>query len=104
MRALCLVVVLLSGCFSEPEKPNAGVRKERQAAAAAALSKTPTPRTYRYTDGELRVLDIPSADRLNFLEYNRCFVWRDAEFKTASFTCAPASDMAPALEHPNPKD
>lgn len=104
MRALCLVVVLLSGCFSEPEKPNAGVRKERQAKAAAAIAKTPTPRTYRYTDGELRVLDVPSADKNGFMEAQRCFLWRDTEWKTSSLSCSGQADLFPSFENPGPKD
>lgn len=106
MRALiALLTVSLAGCFSEPSKPSAGVRAERKAAAAAEVAKTPIPRVYRYTDGELRILDVPTASKNGFLESNRCFIWRDMELKTASLSCpGPADYLSSGLEHPSPKD
>lgn len=98
MRVL-VICLLLAGCFSEPEKPSAGVRKERQAKAAVTLGKTPVPRTYRYGNGELQVFEVPSADRLGYVEHQRCFVWRDTEFKSSTISCHENMPFAP-LEQP----
>ena len=47
------------------------------------MSRTPTPRTYRIDGNELKVIDLPVKDASGYLELQRCFVWRDAEFRTA---------------------
>ena len=100
MRLILLLLPALVACGAQDSRPSPGVRKERQAAAEAAVSKTPVPRTYRYGDGELMVLDIPSANGSGFVESQRCFVWRDMELKTSSLSCPGPSDLFPALDPP----
>lgn len=99
MRVL-VICLLLAGCFSEPEKPSAGVRKDRQAKAAVTLGKAPVPRTYRYGNGELHVFEVPSADKFGFVEHQRCFLWRDTELNASSLSCASVDSGTP-LEHPD---
>jgi len=84
---LVLSALAAAGCLSsaEAEKPKRAQRQ--QAAAEVELAKTPVPRTYRYTDGELRVIEAPVKDASGFVDVQRCFVWRDHEFKTATISC-----------------
>jgi hypothetical protein len=94
MRVL-LICLLLVACTAESEKPARRTPKERLEASEIQLGKTPQPRVYRYTDAELRVIDVPVKDSSNFVELQRCFVWRDLEFKTATMSCGTQSDLPP---------
>lgn len=93
---LLLAAALLGGCEGESAKPRVAIRKERIQAAEERLARTPQPRTYRYAEGELKVLQVPVADGLGFVEQQQCFVWRDLELKTASISCSLPPEVAPA--------
>lgn len=84
--ALALSVILVGCSDTVAEKPHK-TRQERAQDAEAVLSKTPVPRTYRIDGSELKVIDVPVKDASNFVDVQRCFVWRDAEFKTATLSC-----------------
>lgn len=88
MRGLCLfVVVALAGC-GEPAPPMSAAKKaSRQEKAESALSVNPVPRSYRFDGNELKVIEVPVKDGSGFVDTQRCFVWRDQEFKTASISC-----------------
>lgn len=88
MRGLCLfVVVALAGC-GEPAPPMSAAKKaSRQEKAEAALSANPVPRSYRFDGSELKVIEVPVKDGSGFVDLNRCYIWRDQEFKTASISC-----------------
>ena len=82
----CLIVVVLAACSSEAESPKVTHKQERKEKAEAIARKTPVPRTYQIDGHQLMVVDVPSADG-GFVDVQKCFVWRDAEFKTASMQC-----------------
>jgi len=83
-----LLALLLAGCSGgEPTRP-ARTKAQRLQDAELALGKTPVPRVYRMGGNELQVVEFPVADSGGWLERQRCFVWRDAEFRTASISCA----------------
>lgn len=86
-------LLLLAACSPEPPRPAAD-RAARAAQADAALAKTPVPRTYHIDGHELLVIDVPSRDGLR-VETQRCFLWRDAEFKTATMTCPNEPELVP---------
>lgn len=100
MRTLPLLIAaaIVGGCNSEAAKPRTS-RQERIDAAEIQVAKTPAPRTYRYQDGELRVLQVPVADEYGIVVQQPCFLWRDAEFRTASLQCVGESSL-PALAGP----
>ena len=85
MRVL-LICLLLAACSGESAKPRP-TAKDRQEASDLVLSRTPAARTYRYADGELRVIEVPVKDSSNFVDHQRCFIWRDEAFKTATMSC-----------------
>ena len=93
MRLILLLLPALVACSAQDSRPSPGVRRERQAAAEAAVSKTPVPRTYRYGDGELKVIEVQTADRYGLLDTSRCFLWRDAETKATSISCTSTADV-----------
>lgn len=62
-------------------------RAKRQQVAEDRLAQTPQPRVYKYADGELRIIEVPVKDFTGDLDHQRCFVWRDTEFKTATLSC-----------------
>lgn len=98
MRKIWLLAIpaLLAGC-ADTDRPTADARKarteQRQARAEVTLSKTPVPRTYTIQGNQLQVLDIPVADSSGFVETQRCMVWRDAEFKTATMSCPQQAEV-----------
>lgn len=97
---------LLSGCWSSAGEPPKQYRTKSQRLkdAEIAVSKTPTPRTYRLTNGELQVIEVPTADSGGRLDIQRCFVWRDQEYKQASLSCEPPHDFGElAPEYPDPR-
>ena len=58
-----------------------------KALAQEGLAKTPTPRTYRIDGNELKVIDVPVLDSTGLLDVQRCFVWRDQEFRSSTLSC-----------------
>lgn len=86
-RFILLVAVVLAGCSDTVAEKPRKTRQERAADAEAQLSKTPESRTYRFDGNELRVVEVPVKDGSGFVDIQRCFVWRDQEFKTATMSC-----------------
>lgn len=80
-----LPLVALVACSDAPA-PVKAARPDKALAVEAAMSQAPVPRTYRYTDGEMRVFEVP-VDSGGFLDRQRCVVWRDEVYKTASISC-----------------
>jgi hypothetical protein len=98
MRWMVLLLILVA-CTAEQDKPRVK-RADRKASAEIAVSRTPVPRTYRIDGSELKVLDVPVMDSGGFVDMHRCFLWRDAEFKTATLSCS--QDAEPVLSGPDP--
>lgn len=94
MRGLCLfVVVALAGC-GEPAPPMSAAKKaSRQEKAEAALSANPVPRSYRFDGNELKVIEVPVKDGSGFVDIQRCFVWRDEQFRSATLSCGQMPDV-----------
>lgn len=93
---LIAVAALLAGC-ADDDINTAAARKafaeKRQAKADAALSKTPVPRTYNLQGNQLQVIEVPVADSSGFVEMQRCFIWRDQEFKQSTMSCGQQPDV-----------
>lgn len=71
-------------------------------ARAVATPRAPAQHVTRFGDHEIRQLDLPVSDGYGGTEYQRCFVWRDAEFKTATLSCPSEQDGAlPDLRTPD---
>lgn len=88
---LCAVVV---ACGEAKPQGARSSRQERVLAAEHAVGQTPVPRVYRVDGNQLLVLDFPVKDAAGFLDRQRCFVWRDAEFRTATLSCTPGEPAA----------
>lgn len=80
--ALAAAVLAVAACSEAPATP-----KRAKVSSQEQLSKTPQPRVFRYTEGELRIYETPVDDGSGFVESQRCFVWRDEVYKTASISC-----------------
>lgn len=95
---IAAAAALLSGC-ADDDINTAAARKahqdKRQAKADAALSKTPVPRIYSLQGNQLQVIEVPVADSYGFVESQRCFVWRDQEFKQATISCPQPPEISP---------
>lgn len=93
---LIAVAALLAGC-ADDDINTAAARKahteKRQAKAEAALSKTPVPRTYPVGQNQLQVVDVPVADSSGFVDIQRCFIFRDQEFKQSTMSCGQQPDV-----------
>ena len=93
-RLILLSALVLIGCRGDApaDKPRMS-KKERAEAAELALSRTPDVRTYRIDGNELKVFEVPVKDSSNFVDVQRCFVWRDAEYRTSTISCGQQPDV-----------
>ena len=99
---VCLVA-LLAGCSDRESRPLPSTQEKRAARIAkaeAAMAITPFPKVYRFDSGELRVMAVPVKDSLGYVEAQRCFIWRDAEYRTSSISC-PAEQQDTAILAPS---
>jgi len=84
-------LLTLAGCSDNATRAAPKDQKaERMAKAGLTLQVNPSPRTYTVQGNQMLVLDVPSADATGFVEYQTCYIWRDAEFKTSSIHCPSA--------------
>ena len=82
-----LLLVLLASCSVKPDADDRAERRaKREAAAAAHVAKPPTAREHAMENGALVVLDVPTTDGYS-KDRQKCFVWRDSQFRTANITC-----------------
>lgn len=92
MRWLLLLLPLLAACGGPAEqskvKPAA-----RAAAAEKRLQEGPTARTHAVRGGELLVIEVPVKDFTGSVDSQRCYVWRDQEFKSSSISCNPQPEV-----------
>jgi hypothetical protein len=93
-HALILLLLALSGCKDAPADNKQAKKQAMKEQAKLVVSKTPQPRTYNFDGHQLVVVDIPSADEAGYVEVQKCYVWRDVEFKTSSISC-PAEQSSP---------
>lgn len=96
---LVLSLVALQGCGEAPAAGSRRTPKDRQDAAEVKLSRTPVPRSYRFDGNELKVIEVPVKDSDGFVDMQRCFVWRDQEFKSATLSCGQQPDIQLADPH-----
>lgn len=96
LKIWLIAAALLAGC-ADDDINAAAARKahaeKRQAKAEAALSKTPVPRVYSLQGNQLQVVEVPVADGSGFVDTQRCFIWRDQEFKQATMSCGQQPDV-----------
>lgn len=83
-----------SGMEQRQRKASWEARQAAKLQAAAAKASSPLqPRVLRAGANEVVVIDVPHVDKLlNDVRHQRCYIWRDAEYRTASISCA--SDAA----------
>lgn len=92
-RLILLVSALVAGCGDTPaDKPKLS-RQQREEAARLLLSKTPEPKVYHLNGNELKVIEVPVKDSTGHVDVQRCFLWRDQEFKTSTLSCGQMPDV-----------
>lgn len=87
LKPLLLATLLLASCTPDAPKVANRTPAERAARAEEKLVVLPPPRTYPVGQNELLVMEVPVADSDHFVDKQRCFVWRDAEFKQSTMSC-----------------
>jgi hypothetical protein len=97
MRYIALAVLALASLGACNDKPPKQTKEQRAAEIKEKLAVLPAAREYTVNGHQLIVLSVP-IDQFGFIEYQRCFVWRDQEFKSASMQC----QQPPELEPPEP--
>lgn len=97
LKIWLIAAVLLAGCTNNTPINTVAASKARKevrlAQAEAVLSKTPVPRTYSLQGNQLQVVEVPVTDGFGFVEMQRCFIWRDQEFKQATMSCGQQPDV-----------
>lgn len=82
-----LATIALSACGkSEPPRRKLS-EAEMAAQAERKLAAVPAPREYDVNGHQLIVLQIPVQGYGSTVDFQRCFVWRDKQFQTASMQC-----------------
>jgi hypothetical protein len=84
---LIAAALAVAGCSNASGDKPVKTRQQRMAETEAMLNKGPSTRTHKVDGGELRVIETPVSEFPGIVETQRCFVWRDTEFKTASISC-----------------
>lgn len=90
MRVVSILVacLCLPACDRQPTAEEVKLRKaEREAKVAAAINRSLSPRVLQAGVHQLVVLDVPFAETRTQVAIERCYVWRDSEFKTATLSC-----------------
>lgn len=72
-----IVCSLLVACSETP----------RPKVVRAVVNPQPDSRAYQVRSGELIVIDVPIGGNARYSESQKCFVFRDTEFRTASMQC-----------------
>ena len=87
-----LIITLLVGCTAQtaPPKPN-----------APKVERITEPKTIMVNGNQIVVVDVPSTGG-EWFDAQRCYIYRDVEFKTSSITC-PTALVAPAIESDWPR-
>ncbi len=106
--AVLLIPVLVIGCSRVGATADAAVdpasakRAARVQRAQELAAQPPKVTRHRMESGELQVIEVPTVGAGGFADSQRCFLWRDSEYRTATMQC-PADSGAPALEGPAPE-
>lgn len=90
MKIVLILVacVCLPGCDRQPTAEEVKLRKaEREAKVSGAINRSLSPRVLQAGVHQLVVLDVPFAETRTQVAMERCYVWRDSEFKTATISC-----------------
>lgn len=88
LRLALALSFILAGCNNSVTDKPIKTRQQRTADTEARLNNGPTQRTYKVAGGEFKVLDAPVSGFGGFtVRTQQCFVWRDAEYRTASLSC-----------------
>lgn len=84
---LLAVALVVAGCGDTVAEKTRLSRQKREESAQLLLSKTPQPQVYYLDGNELKVIEVPVRDSTGNVDVQRCFLWRDQEFKTSTLSC-----------------
>lgn len=96
LRLTLILALVLAGCSDAPADVPRRTMNERRNDAIAISKQPPQQTSHQLRNGELIVLDVPVVVAPGFSDVQKCFLWRDSEFKTASLQC-PSEATGPAL-------
>lgn len=83
-----------AGCNVETPVPRQTVESRRDD-EQKALNMPPRVVTHSIPNGTLLVVDVVAGGSGRVIHRQRCFVWRDAEFKNSSMQCPGSSSGSP---------
>lgn len=85
------LAIILAGCGEKKDSPKK-TRAVRDHNIEKALAAQPTVRTHNIDGHQMLVVTTPVKGYFG-AEYQTCFIWRDAEYKTASMHCGQQPEM-----------
>lgn len=100
-RCALLALLALAGCGEEPAPRPA--RADRVKAAEEAAAQPPRVQRHAVDGGELVILQVPVRIGRTLTDRQTCYVWRDAEYRTASLQCPAGEDGEPAADAAPPE-
>lgn len=100
MHRYILCALVLAGCSGgTPDDSKVAKKAARKVASEQAAAQPPKQRVQNIDGHQLITVETTIVND-GFAEVQRCFIWRDAEYKTASMQC-PAESQ---IEIPQPTD
>ena len=90
-RGVALVSLAVLAACAPQDQPTL-----RPAQPPPDVSGPLAPRVLHAGNHEVVVLDVPSLGPANLVTTQRCYVWRDTEFRTAAVSC-PSEDTGVVL-------
>lgn len=95
MKALWafLVIAVLTGCDNGKTEKRAERLAKEQKEFTEKMATISSPREYQVNGHQLLVVKIPVDSFGVDVDYQRCFIWRDQEFKTATMQCEQPPEM-----------
>lgn len=82
-----LILAALSGC-GESRQPASKVSQEQRSKTHADRSREPPGIVVHKTEtGDMVVMTVPTGGTAKLLDVQRCFIWRDLEFKSTAMSC-----------------
>lgn len=97
LRLLLPVALVLAGCGRASGEDTS--QADRAHRAKEAAEQPPAVNRFTMEHGEFIVMRVPMLISRTLVDWQTCYVWRDAEYRTSSMQCPADGGMEPPDIH-----